>query len=123
MISLGPLRIRSRLGRIGPAVALASLLVGAATLVRPSAVRAQSGDGYLFGSPPAHIDFFLGMAAPRARGALFRETMDRYTLEREDLRSVAVGGSLGLRATEQVDVALELGFARASTEVEEELHG
>jgi len=59
------------------------------------------------------------MAAPRARGPLFREIRDRYTLARGDLRSVAVGGSLGLRATEQVDVALELGFARGSADVED----
>lgn len=119
MISLGPSRLRFPLGRLGLGAVLGVALLGAVALVLPSGVRAQSGEGYLFGSPPAHFDFFLGVAAPRARGDLFEETMDRYTLERGDLRSAAFGGSLGLRVTEQVDLALELGFARSSTDVED----
>lgn len=117
MISYSPARVRSRRGR----AALGATFVGAVALalVNPSPARAQSGEGYLFGSPPAHLDFSLGMAAPRAQGVLFEEIMDRYTLKREDLRSAAFGGSLGLRVDEQVDFALELGFARSSTDVED----
>lgn len=128
MISYSPARIRSRRGRAARPwrAALGATVVGAVALalglVSPSSARAQSGEGYLFGSPPAHIDFFLGIGAPRARGALFDQTMDRYTLERDDLRSAAFGGSLGLRVTERVDVAAEIGFARSSTDVEDRIY-
>lgn len=111
--SLGSMGVRDSLA-LGAAVAAL-----ATVLVLPTTARAQSGSGYLFGRPPVQVDFFLGLAAPRAESRVFDDTMEEVFLDRGDLRSAVFGGSLGIRVSERLDVAGELGFSRASVDTED----
>ncbi len=101
--------------------ALATLTLGTTLalvplLLAPSA-GAQEAD-FLFGRPGATLGVFGGFAAPRAESDVFDFTTDEFTVDEDDFHSFTLGGSLGYRWTERIDLAAEVGFARANARSE-----
>ena len=85
----------------------------------PNAVRAQAGGpGFTFRQPTVSFAFHAGYARPFARSDLFDQTMDEVFLNRDDLQSPYLGGELAFRASDRLDVALEVGHAWSRTTTE-----
>ena len=92
---------------------LFALALGAALGVVGSPLGAQQDPDFLFERPTLRLELRAGVALPRARSQVFDFTAERLTLEPSDLRSPVLSAGLGYRVSEQLDVALELGAARA----------
>ena len=119
------IRRASRSGRRGKpwivswTAALASLLAMGAM---PTGTQAQAGGpGFTFRQPALSFGFHAGYARPFAHSDLFDQTMDEVFLDRSDLQSPYVGGELAFRASDRLDVALEVGhsWSRTTTEWQE----
>jgi hypothetical protein len=94
-------------------------------LVQPA--RAQQPD-FLFRRPWVTLGFSAGYAMPAGKSDVFEFTREQlYVLgtnrpvESSDFQSMALQGSLAVRATEKLDVALDFGWA--GSEVESEFQG
>jgi outer membrane receptor protein involved in Fe transport len=99
----------------GPAAAIVALLVVA---LLPHGVTAQSSSDFLFRSPSVTLGVYGGYAVPGAESDIFEFTTGDLTAERSDFRSLAVGGRLGIRVSERLDVALDVGHSRSETDTE-----
>jgi hypothetical protein len=96
------------------ALAISAVLYGA-----PVPVKAQiGGPGFTFRQPTLSFAFHAGYARPFARSDLFDQTMDEVFLDRNDLQSPYLGGELAFRASDRLDVALEVGHSWSRTTTE-----
>lgn len=77
----------------------------------PAALAAQ--EGYLFGTPRVTVGVHAGWTSARAGSDIFDFTTRRLTIDDEDFASPSWGFHLGVRATERLEVALDLTIARA----------
>lgn len=97
------------------AVAAGALLVLA---LLPHRATAQSSSDFLFRSPSVTLGVYGGYAVPGAESDIFDFTTSDLTADRSDFRSLALGGRLGIRVSERLDVALDVGHSRAETDTE-----
>lgn len=88
---------------------------GALAFVVPSALSAQSEDGFLFRRPKVTLGFNGGYAIPQAGSDLFDDITQRHTLEQSDFHAPVFMGSLGFRVSERFDLAFEVGYASSKT--------
>ncbi len=106
------------------AVLGAALAVGLASAsAGVSEVAAQTGRGFLLGTPVASLTIRAGYNLPRAGGgdgeqSLWDFTREELTVETRDLASLQLAGDLGVRVRERLDVVLGVGFSRARTQSE-----
>jgi hypothetical protein len=84
-------------------------------LVAPA--RAQQPD-FLFRRPWVTMGVSVGYAMPTANSDVFDFTREQLFVERSDFQSIAVQGEFTVRATEKLDVALDVGWA--GTEIQSE---
>lgn len=94
----------------------AAVVTLAAVAVLPASVEAQiGGPGFTFRPPTVSIAFHGGYAKPMARSDLFDATIDDLFLDRNDFQSPYLGGELSVRATDRLDVSLEVGHSWSNT--------
>ena len=93
---------------------LAGTIVVTLALLLPLASTAagQSAD-FLFRQPKVSLAVRGGWAVPRAGSEIFDFTTDRLTVEQKDFAGLAVQGELTLRVTDQLDVALGVGYSQS----------
>ena len=113
---------RGRLARFAiPAPALAVGL--ASTLAGAPELAAQTGRGFLLGTPVASLTVRAGYSLPRAGGgngqqSLWDFTREELTVETSDFGGLHLAGDLGVRVGSRLDAVLGVGFSRAKTESE-----
>lgn len=72
----------------------------------------------MFKRPTATFGVRLGYALPRAGSEVFDFTREQLTVDRSDFNAVSVGGEIGIRVIEHLDVALNLMYERSDTRSE-----
>jgi len=103
----------NRYGALGVVMLVAGLAVAT-----PGSLRAQGGDGYLFKEPRVTLKFETGYGWQRASSDIFDFVTTDYTIGRRDFDSPYLGGEFALRLTEQVDLALGVGYQSSSMQSE-----
>ena len=98
--------------------ALVAALVGGLSL--PAATAAQGGPGFMFKNPRMSLGFRTGYQLPRVSSNIFDFPLDSLTLSRADFASPWLGGEIGLRVTDHLDVAVGVGWTRARSASEYE---
>ncbi len=88
----------------------ALVLSAVALTAVPVGLSAQSGDGYLLKQPRLTLKFESGYAFQRANGDIFDFVTEEHTLGRRDFDAPYFGAELGLRVSEQLDIAISVGF-------------
>jgi hypothetical protein len=97
---------------------MGAVLTAAAVAVCVPDAAAQGGDGYLFREPRVTVKIESGYAFQQARGDLFDDAIEDFTIERRDFDSPYFGGELAVRVSERLDVALSVGFQQTTIESE-----
>ncbi len=75
----------------------------------PAAAFAQGGEGYLFKRPRITIKFETGYGFQRASSDIFDFVIEEHTVGRRDFDSPYLGGEIGLRLSERLDLAFNFG--------------
>jgi hypothetical protein len=83
----------------------------------PGTVAAQ-GPGFAFKRPGASVGVRVGYALPRAGSEIFDFTREQLTVGKSDFNALYIGGELGIRVIEHLDVALSLGYENSDTRSE-----
>ena len=98
---------------------LQALLVAALFAVFPpedaAAQGGQGGNGFLFRQPIVSVGLRTGYALQSAGSDIFVHTRDQLTVEKGDFSGGYVGGEIGVRLSDHVDLALGVGHASSST--------
>jgi hypothetical protein len=98
---------------------LQALLVAALLTVFPpedtAAQAGHGGNGFLFEQPIVSVGLRTGYALQSAGSDIFVHTGDQLTVEKGDFSGGYVGGEIGVRLSDHVDLALGLGHASSST--------
>jgi hypothetical protein len=84
----------------------------------PGNAVAQQGRDFLFGAPDVTLGVHAGWASPRAGGDIFDFTREQLTVGKGDFASASWGLHLGVRATERLEVAVDMTFADAEARSE-----
>lgn len=90
----------------------------AGTLLSPPAAEAQARADFLFGRPRVTLGVHAGYAMPGAGSEVFDFSEEIFTLDNGDFGSPLVGAALAVRATERVDVTVDVGYARSEVDSE-----
>lgn len=88
----------------------ALILLAAGLLTLPSSTAAQDR-GFLFERPRISIGVFGGYAIPREGSDIYDFVQDELTIDEGDFRSFAFRAEIAVRASERVDIALDVGVA------------
>lgn len=94
---------------------IACLAVGALTALLPAALSAQDDADFLFRRPVVSLTLRGGYAVPQSGSEIFEFTTEQLTVDAEDFNAFSLGGEIAWRATERVDVALSVDYARSET--------
>lgn len=100
-----------------PLVLLPLVLLAAGFTALPGSAAAQERD-FLFERPRVSIGVFGGYAIPREGSDIYDEVQDLLTIDEGDFRSFAFRAEVAVRATERVDVALDLGVSEKQVDSE-----
>lgn len=103
----------TRRSRIAGLTAMLSLL----TVASPTIVSAQDAD-FLFKKPVITFGVHGGWAMPGESSDVFEDVRQRFTVDRGAFSSMTVGAEVAWRASERLDVAAGLEYAKASTRSE-----
>lgn len=104
------------MSRRGTRIFRSLLLVAASvSLMVPSEVLGQGGDGFLFKRPKVQLSIRGNYFLPRAGSQIFDDTREQLTVETSDFHTVGVGGEVAVRITERVDVAVDFGYGQSET--------
>lgn len=92
------------------------LILAAAALMVPPELQAQrSLPDFLFKTPTGTLGFRAGFASPRASSEVWSFSRDQLTLGSSAMNGMHWGVQLGLRATDRLEVAIDLSSSRAET--------
>jgi hypothetical protein len=91
-----------------------AVTVACAALGAPVVASAQGGDGYLFSEPNLTLKFESGYGFQRAGSDIFDFVIEEHTLSRRDFDSPYIGGEIGIRLSERLDLALAIGYQSSS---------
>lgn len=96
----------------------ATLMILATAFVPDLALAQRSGNGFLFGPPPATLTLRGGLAVADAASDIFEFVTDELTLGRRDFSGPSFGLELGARVHPRLDFALAAGYSgsRAGSE-------
>jgi hypothetical protein len=94
-------------------IAVVTVLSGVGAAL-PAALRAQGGDGFLFNSPNVSLKFESGYGWQSASSDIYDWVMQEHTIGRRDFDAPYFGGELGLGITEQLEVAIAVGYQSGS---------
>jgi len=95
----------------------ATLLLVAGLMTVPGSSAAQDRD-FLFERPRLSIGIFGGYAIPREGSDIYDFVQDELTIDDGDFRAFAFRAEVAVRATERLDVALDLGVTRKEVDSE-----
>jgi opacity protein-like surface antigen len=84
----------------------------------PAGGATAQGTDFLFRRPSVTVGARIGYALPRAGSEVFDFTREQLTVDKSDFNALALGGELGVRVLERLDVALGVGFEKSSTRSE-----
>lgn len=87
----------------------AAVLLVASVAIAPG-VQAQSGNGFLFGTPDATLTLRAGWSHANAKGDLFDETTSTLTLNKGDFSGPMVGAELAVRLAPKLDLTGDLSW-------------
>ena len=93
---------------------LAAVLGAAVLVLIPVAVSAQSNPDFLFHRPAVTLSLYGGWAMPGESSDVFDDVRDIFTVGRGAFDSATFGGELAWRATERLDVAAGVEYAKGS---------
>lgn len=96
----------------------AAVMLTAFAVAVPGSLRAQGGEGFLFGQPRVSLKFESGYGWQSASSDVYDWVIGEHTIGRRDFDAPYLGGELGLRATEHVDVAIAVGYQASSVRSE-----
>lgn len=97
------------------------LAATAAPFATAANAAAQSDRGFLLGTPRASLAVRLGYNQPRGGGGegnLWEFTRQELTVDKGDFAGIHLGGDLGIRADERLDVVIGIGYSRAEADSE-----
>lgn len=98
-------------GRWAGAVVAAGVVV----ILGGAPLRAQSGDGYLFGRPNASVSVRGGYSHANASSDLFDDVTRSLTLGKGDFSGGALGSAIAVRVSDNVDVVLDAAYMSTRT--------
>ena len=104
--------------RIFQSEARAVLLVVCLAVATPAGVIAQGGDGFLFKEPTITVKFESGFGFQNASSDIYDFLKTEHTIGERDFNSPYIGGELGIRLSNQIDIAIGLGYQGSSTDSE-----
>ena len=81
-----------------------AVTVACAALGAPVVASAQGGDGYLFSEPNLTLKFESGYGFQKAGSDIFDFVIQEHTLDRRDFDSPYIGGEVGIRLSERLDL-------------------
>lgn len=94
----------------------ALLLAAVWTFFVPQELTGQSGGrDFLFGEPNISLGIHMGYGIPRGGSEIFDFVTNEFTLNQSDFNAPVFGGTLGLRVTNRMEVALDVSYSNAST--------
>ena len=93
------------------ASAFSAIAASLLALVAP-AVRAQSGDGFLYRRPNATLTLRGGYDRALAGSDIFRDFTNRLTLDRGDFAAPSIGADVAFTVADRVDLVLSSAYAR-----------
>jgi opacity protein-like surface antigen len=85
-----------------------------ALAVAPPAQAQVAGNGFLFHKPNARVAIRGGYALASAGSDLFEFTTQQLTLDKRDFSGLSFGASIGIPATDRLDVTFDAGYSRSS---------
>ena len=91
---------------------LLSSCLALCALILPTRLAAQ--DGFLFKQPRVTFGLQAGQTLPSASDGVFDLFTRELTLEKSDFAAFSVGGDIGVRATDRLDIVLGLSYASSS---------
>ena len=94
------------------------VMLVAATVVAPGALRAQGGDGFLFSQPNISLKFEGGYGWQTASSDVYDWVMQEHTIGRRDFDAPYFGGELGLGLSEHLEIAIAVGYQSGSVQSE-----
>jgi hypothetical protein len=89
--------------------------LGLTLLPAQASAQQRRRPDFLFRTPRVALAFRAGYAMPIASSEIFDFTRQQLTVSRSDFASATWEGEVAIRATDRVDVALDLGYARSRT--------
>jgi len=95
----------------------ALMLLSAGFVTLPASAAAQDLD-FLFEPPRVSIGVFGGYAIPREGSDIYDFVQDELTIDEGDFRSFAFRAEIAVRATDRVDIALDVGVAEKEVDSE-----
>lgn len=101
-----------------PAAAGRPFLVALVALLPAAGPLAAQDADFLFKRPMVSVGIHAGWAGASAGSDIFDMTIDTLTVSRGDFSSGLFGAELAIRATEQLDVSVDLSYARSETRSE-----
>jgi hypothetical protein len=98
-----------------------ALLVALLAAALPTMLAAEStdslrasGPGFLFRRPLVTLSLHGGMNQALANSDIYEDALQFFTLNRSDFRAPSVGGELGYRLSERIDLLLGIEYTRFS---------
>jgi hypothetical protein len=79
---------------------------------------AQRAPDFLFKDPRVSLSLRVGYSLPTVSSEVFDFTRNELTIQDRDFYSASWGAQLAVRASERVDVAVDVGFAKSNTRSE-----
>jgi hypothetical protein len=80
----------------------------------PPAHAQLGGDGFLFRAPRVRLAVRGGFALASANSDVFDFTTENLTLEKRDFSSFSGGASIGVAATDRLELSVDVGYSRAA---------
>jgi hypothetical protein len=96
----------------------AVVLIACLAVATPGEVLAQGGDGFLYKEPTLTVKFETGYGFQQASSDIYDFLMTEHTLDARDFDGPYLGGELGIRLSNTVDIALAVGYQQSSTQSE-----
>ncbi|MGY8778128.1 MAG: hypothetical protein ACKVIN_08395 [Longimicrobiales bacterium] len=105
-------------GKIFQSGSRAVVLIACLAVTTPGEVIAQGGDGFLFKEPTVTLKFESGFGFQQASSDIYDFLMAEQTIGERDFDSPYIGGELGVRLSNQIDIAIAVGYQGSSTQSE-----
>lgn len=105
--------------KAGRSIVLPGLLMaGLMALSGPQELAAQASRDFLFGKPHVSLGVNFGYGMPKAGSEVFDFVTDELTVDESDFNAMVLGGTLGVRVTERLEVALDVSHSNSNTRSE-----
>jgi len=90
------------------------LAAGLMALLGPQEAAGQMSRDFLFGKPHVSLGVNFGYGMPSASSEVFDFVTDELTVSGSDFNAPVLGGALGVRVTERLEVALDASYSNTN---------